>query len=242
MAVRTGWMRNSRPLTIFRNGSDYRSIQTAMQYVHDHVPPVPETRAQRFRASRHDDIPVVGQSLPGFRMCSFTGLRRTRNEKRPRMRHPRAFAYLGDRVTDLLESGHQPIMVCMSRSTVRAIAAAHRAPGSRSNLVGWLACMKVSRVRVQALLRRARTLPAGFCRCKYFMKNNRTIFWSMRICCRCQAQTHAIDNPETGIGLDYLQHAGAAALRRRIAAAASQCLRGSWVGTRRVIRHHGGQG
>ncbi len=97
--------------------------------------------------------------------------------KRPRMQHPRAFACLGDRVTDLLESGHQPMMVRTACLAVHANDAAPSAPGSRLRWMKWLVCMSVRQVRLQAGLRRARTLPAGFYLCKHFMKIAIMFFW-----------------------------------------------------------------
>ncbi|MEA9565474.1 hypothetical protein [Xanthomonas sp. WHRI 8932A] len=73
-------------------------------------------------------------------------------------------------MTDLLESGHQPVMVRTSCLAVHANDAARSAPGSRLRSMKWLVCMSVGQVRVQAVLRRARTLPAGFWLCKHFMK------------------------------------------------------------------------
>ncbi|WP_349656215.1 hypothetical protein [Xanthomonas sp. 10-10] len=73
-------------------------------------------------------------------------------------------------MTDLLESGHQPMMVRTSCLAVHANDAAPRAPGSRLRWIKWLVCMRVRQFRVQAVLRRARTLPAGFWLCKHFMK------------------------------------------------------------------------
>ncbi|MCS3809982.1 hypothetical protein [Xanthomonas sp. 4461] len=73
-------------------------------------------------------------------------------------------------MTDLLESGHQPMMVRTSCLDVHANDAAPRAPGSRLRWMEWLVCMRVRQVRVQAVLRKARTLPAGFWLCKHFMK------------------------------------------------------------------------
>ncbi|MCC8622126.1 hypothetical protein [Xanthomonas vesicatoria] len=73
-------------------------------------------------------------------------------------------------MTDLLESGHQPMMVRTSCLAVHANDAAPSAPGSRLRWMKWLVCMSVRQVRLQAGLRRARTLPAGFYLCKHFMK------------------------------------------------------------------------
>ncbi|SOO29112.1 hypothetical protein XAP6164_3040034 [Xanthomonas phaseoli pv. phaseoli] len=87
---------------------------------------------------------------------------RTHNEKRPGMQHPRAFACLGDRVTDLLVRGsveEGDAHVCFLRAHIRCRAV--RA-GQSIECGGVEQGHEVGSVKVQTWLLRARTLPASF--------------------------------------------------------------------------------